>query len=345
MSSSDCGVLLEGGVVDQHVEPAERRDRLATTFSQNFASLTSPATSRQRRPSASMQRLRLLGVVVLVEVGDGDVGAFAREQHRDGAADAGVAAGDDRREAFELAAAAVVGRQEPRRELEVGLAAGLAAGAAPAASRAARARRPAPAFSCRRSSSPCPPDRADPARPGCDAAGAPSTPPPSCRPTACRCRSADACSSLRRRGEVSWARELCAHGSISIVKVARRGNGCARAATTAALPLPDRRSRRHADRGSRDRHNARDERAAPPRRHDDVLEPDRRRRPPLPADQARLAGRRSRLAPHDRGAAAATPSPAAAPPAFAARCPAAAATACRCAAARSRGCCARSRPT
>ena len=42
------------------------------------------------------------------------------------------------------------------------------------------------------------------------------------------------------------------------------------------------------------RHNARDERSAPPRRRDDVLESDRRRRPPLPADQARLAGGASR---------------------------------------------------
>ena len=87
-----------------------------------------------------------------------------------------------------------------------------------------------------------------------------------------------------------------------MVKVARRGNGCARAATTArsasrpSIPQAP-------DRGARGRHNARDERTAPPRRHDDVLESDRRRRAPLPADQARLAGRPAALAPFDRGSA------------------------------------------
>jgi hypothetical protein len=43
----------------------------------------------------------------------------------DGAADSRIAAGDDRGEAVELAAAAVVGRHELRRELELGFAAGL----------------------------------------------------------------------------------------------------------------------------------------------------------------------------------------------------------------------------
>jgi hypothetical protein len=38
--------------------------------------------------------LGLLGVLVRAEVDDRDVGAFAREQHRHRAADAGVAAGD-----------------------------------------------------------------------------------------------------------------------------------------------------------------------------------------------------------------------------------------------------------
>ena len=54
----------------------------------------------------------------------------------------------------------------------------------------------------------------------------------------------------------------------------------------------------------RARHNRADERrTAPPRRCDDVLEPDRRRRPPVPADQARVARHAAALATHDRGAA------------------------------------------
>ena len=64
-------------------------------------------------------------VLVFVEVDDRDVGAFAREQHRDGAADAGVAAGDQRDLALELAAAFVVRRFEARREREVAFQAGF----------------------------------------------------------------------------------------------------------------------------------------------------------------------------------------------------------------------------
>ena len=40
--------------------------------------------------------LRLLGILVLVEVGDRDVGALPGEEDRHGAADAGVAAGNER---------------------------------------------------------------------------------------------------------------------------------------------------------------------------------------------------------------------------------------------------------
>jgi hypothetical protein len=55
-----------------------------------------------------------LGILILVEVNNGDVRAFARVQHRHRAADAGVAAGDDRHLAGQLAAAAVVRRHELR---------------------------------------------------------------------------------------------------------------------------------------------------------------------------------------------------------------------------------------
>ena len=79
----------------------------------------------QRRPSSSTARLGLLGVLVLVEIGDGDVGAFAREQHGHGAADAGIAAGDQRHLALQLARALVEGRVVHRRRVELGLDAGL----------------------------------------------------------------------------------------------------------------------------------------------------------------------------------------------------------------------------
>src|SRR5690606_7270512 len=65
-------------------------------------------------------------VAVLAQVDDGDVGALAREQHGDGAADAGVAAGDQRGPALELAAARVVGCEEARPRIQLVLVAGLA---------------------------------------------------------------------------------------------------------------------------------------------------------------------------------------------------------------------------
>ena len=80
----------------------------------------------EHRPAAGLLDVArgLLGVVVLVEVGDDDVGALAGEGDRDRAADAAVGAGDDRRLAFEppgplVRALAVVGLG-----LEVGRRAG-----------------------------------------------------------------------------------------------------------------------------------------------------------------------------------------------------------------------------
>ena len=69
--------------------------------------------------------LRLRGVLVLVEV---ERRRRRRLRARTAPRPRGrcrIAAGDDRGHALELAAAAVVGRQEPRRELEIGFAAGL----------------------------------------------------------------------------------------------------------------------------------------------------------------------------------------------------------------------------
>ena len=36
------------------------------------------------------------GIFVLIEIADGDIGTFAGEQHRDGAANTGIGAGDQR---------------------------------------------------------------------------------------------------------------------------------------------------------------------------------------------------------------------------------------------------------
>ena len=55
------------------------------------------ARQQEAARALGLDRLaRRLGVVVLVEIDDRDVGAFARVQDGDGAADAGIAAGDER---------------------------------------------------------------------------------------------------------------------------------------------------------------------------------------------------------------------------------------------------------
>jgi hypothetical protein len=68
----------------------------------------SPGTSTTRRPACSTQRAVFAGVVFLLgQVGDQDIGAFAREGDGHRPADAGIAAGDDRGAAVELGAAFV----------------------------------------------------------------------------------------------------------------------------------------------------------------------------------------------------------------------------------------------
>src|SRR5690606_3972686 len=64
-------------------------------------------------------------VAMFAEVGDGDIRALAGEQHRHRAADAGIAAGDDRRHALELAAAGIARRQVTRLRIELVLLPGL----------------------------------------------------------------------------------------------------------------------------------------------------------------------------------------------------------------------------
>ena len=61
----------------------------------------SPAMVIALRPSCSTMLLGLRRIVMLAQIDDGDVGALAREQGRDGAADAAVGAGDQRDLALE----------------------------------------------------------------------------------------------------------------------------------------------------------------------------------------------------------------------------------------------------
>ena len=120
-----CRVLLEGGVVDEHVEAAEGLYRLGDGAVAELRVLD-VAGDEQAAPAFGLDaHIRLLGVAVRLQIDDRNVGAFAREEDGDGPADAGIAAGDDGRKALELATAAVVGRHELRRELQVGFAARL----------------------------------------------------------------------------------------------------------------------------------------------------------------------------------------------------------------------------
>jgi hypothetical protein len=62
---------------------------------------------------------------VLVEIGDRDIGTFTGKQHSDRAADAAIAAGDQRDLIAQLVGALVVRRIVHRREPEIGLLARL----------------------------------------------------------------------------------------------------------------------------------------------------------------------------------------------------------------------------
>ena len=98
-SSSFSAVLLEGGVVDQDVEPAECLRRVALDRALAERGVLDVAGDGEAAAAlASRPRRSVSSRVLVLRPGRRmrDVGAFAREQHRDRAADAGIAAGDDR---------------------------------------------------------------------------------------------------------------------------------------------------------------------------------------------------------------------------------------------------------
>ena len=100
---------LVGGVVDEDVDAAELLRGRARPALRQWPLVLEVAGQLERGPAGVAHDARgLVGVALLVlEVGDRDVGALAGEGERDGAADARVAAGDDRLAAFEPARAAV----------------------------------------------------------------------------------------------------------------------------------------------------------------------------------------------------------------------------------------------
>src|SRR3954449_6808495 len=99
---------LEGGVVDEDVDAAQLLSGAVNQRPAVALVLEVPG-ELERRPAGVAHHARgLVGVGLLIlEVGDRDVGALAGERERDGPADPRVAAGHDRLAALEPAAAAV----------------------------------------------------------------------------------------------------------------------------------------------------------------------------------------------------------------------------------------------
>ena len=104
---------LERGVVDEHVDAAERVDGLVDDspavrrvgdVARTSTACGPPArpSARSRAASSSSSRYR-----------DQDVGALAGERDRDGTADPAIAAGDDRLLPLEPAVADVAPRRDP----------------------------------------------------------------------------------------------------------------------------------------------------------------------------------------------------------------------------------------
>ncbi len=106
-------LVLLGGVVDQDVDAAEllecALDRLPAEH------LVADVALEQDRAAALVldQARGLLGVVVLFEIEDRDQRALARHRDRDRAADAAVAAGDDRDLVLQLADAGIFRQDTP----------------------------------------------------------------------------------------------------------------------------------------------------------------------------------------------------------------------------------------
>src|SRR5690606_28116457 len=96
-----------GSVVDENVEAAEGVDRATHQFLAELLILD-VAGKQQRRAAGLLDPARGLSrVLLLIEIGNRNVGALAGEGDGDSAADTGVAAGDERCATLEPARAAI----------------------------------------------------------------------------------------------------------------------------------------------------------------------------------------------------------------------------------------------
>src|SRR5215211_87245 len=101
-------LVLLAGVVDEHVERTELRHGALHGLRAERLVADIAGDGYRASPLPLDERLRLLRILVLVEVGDRHVAALAGEENRHRAADPAVAAGDKRDLAVELAASAVL---------------------------------------------------------------------------------------------------------------------------------------------------------------------------------------------------------------------------------------------
>ena len=116
--------MLLAGVVDEDVEPAELIDGLLHRLLAELLVADVAGNGDRLAPFLLDDLLGLGGVVMLAQIDDGDVRAFAREQRGDRAADAAVAAGDQRHLALQPAGARIA-RLPVGLRLELALVAGL----------------------------------------------------------------------------------------------------------------------------------------------------------------------------------------------------------------------------
>jgi len=109
--------VLFSGVVDQDVELAEPVDGLLDKRFGVRRISQIPPNEQRLAPFLRDRVRRFLGVLVLLEVGDRDVTALPREQHRNSPPDPAVTTGDDRNLALE-ARGPRIARPEHRTRIE-----------------------------------------------------------------------------------------------------------------------------------------------------------------------------------------------------------------------------------
>src|SRR5690606_35350016 len=100
--------VLLGGVVDQDVEPAERGYRLIDHLAADILVGHVAGEGQAAAPLLLYHAACFVGILILIQIEDHHIGALACEQHRHRAADAAVAARDDRHLVLQLAGGLVI---------------------------------------------------------------------------------------------------------------------------------------------------------------------------------------------------------------------------------------------